>query len=147
MDPVGAIGGISGGLAVGQGLLQFLDYLRGIREARIWAALFDADGTRLEGSERVKVIVHRADQPTVWWYQVEELSDYTFVRIPVISSGIDELIGQIVGSPNPDVRFWRWSVRPQTGAIVGGTPLNARVNFLVVGYRPKALMNHFRTSD
>ena len=70
------------------------------------------------------------------------------MRIPLTPSGIEELIGVREEDRNPDVRYWHWIARQWQGVIVGGgeKPVNARVEFIVIGYRPGALLNHFASS-
>ena len=73
------------------------------------------------------------------------LEDYAFMRIPVVDSGVHELLGLVAGEENPNADYWRWIATTRPGVIVGGqkdTP-NAKVDFVVVGYRPKAIAKHF----
>ena len=80
----------------------------------------------------------------MWWYEVEELEGYTFIRMPVIESCASELIGQKEGESNPDARFWRWVAPVKQGVIYSGDYVapNLKVEFIVVGYKPKALIDH-----
>ena len=84
----------------------------------------------------------------MWWFSVKDLADYTFVRLPVIESCTHELVGCVGGDKNPDPRYWRWVAQERQGVIVGGqsSPPNVKVDFMVVGYRPKALIKHFTTA-
>jgi len=137
---------ISGGIAVAQGVLQFLGYIRGIRDSNVISALFRWDGTRIEGSEKIEIEKHpKEGQDNIWWFSVKEVPEYTFVRIPVIESCVQELAGLVGGEKNPDTRYWRWVAQERRGVIVDGQyePPNLKVDFLVVGYRPKALIKHF----
>jgi hypothetical protein len=142
---VDVISTVSGGMAIGQNVLRFLNIVRGIREANVIAALFDPDGLRKEGDKRINVILHTEQQEEgTWWYEVEAMDDYSFVRFPVIESGIAEVLGQEVGASNPDARYWRWVGQGLPGRIYGSAGAsNARVDFMVVGYRPSALVKHF----
>lgn len=81
----------------------------------------------------------------VWWFSVKESPGYSFVRIPLIQSGVYELLGMIEGEANPDARYWRWVAQVRQGVIIGGgtEPPNAKVDFIIVGYRPRALIKHF----
>lgn len=117
VDPISKV---SGGLTLGRGVLQFLDYVRGVREARVISALFDPEGNRIDGDERIRVIRHPGASPSQWWYQVEAIEDHTFVRLPVIDSdGFEEQIATETGQPNPDARYWRWIQRIPSGSIAG----------------------------
>lgn len=51
--------------------------------------------------KRIRVLRHDQEEEGVWWYEVEDLSDYSFVRIPVVGSGIAEMIGVASGATNP----------------------------------------------
>jgi hypothetical protein len=72
---------VSGGLAIGESILQFLGYVRGLAGANVISALFDPGANRKEGDKNITVLRHPQDQKGVWWYQVEAFKDYTFVRI------------------------------------------------------------------
>ena len=55
------------------------------------------------------------------------------------------MFGQEERESNPDSRYWRWVALPMSGVIMGGnyTPPNAKVDFMVIGYKPKAVIKHF----
>ena len=143
IDPISAT---SGGVAITQGILHFLGYIKGIASSDVISAYFSWDGTRVEGDDKIEVEKHKdEDCHDTWWYAVKPLPDYTFVRIPVTASGIQELLGRVSGESNPDSSYWRWVALPEPGVIVGGnyTPPNAKVDFMVIGYKPKAVIKHF----
>ena len=132
MDPIGTL---SGGLSIGQGILQFLGYIKNIARSDVISAFFDWNGERTTGSDKIEIEKHpQENSAAIWWYSVKPLSEYTFVRIPVVGSGIQELIGTVVGEENDDARFWRWVALPKPNVIVGGNydPPNAKVDFIVV---------------
>ncbi len=106
---------------------------------------FRWDCERIEGDDKISVELHRGNDDAVWWYSVAELAEYTFLRMPVIESCAHELAGLVEGDRNPDARYWRWVAPVQPGVIVGGgvPPPNLKVDFIVVGYRPKALIKAF----
>jgi hypothetical protein len=143
-DPVAVM---SGALSVARGLWQFLGFVRGVAGSDVISAYFSWDGTRLEGSEMIVVEKHQdANDPASWWFSVRDELDYVYVRYPVVESCAHELVGQEPGQPNPDARFWRWVAPVPPGAIAGPRRLNLAVNFIVVGYRPKALVRHFSST-
>jgi hypothetical protein len=74
---------------------------------------------------------------------VKPLEDYAFVREPTVESCAYELVGQVAGEPNPDALYWRWIAPVLPGRIYGGDSINLKVDFLVFGYKPKALIKHF----
>ena len=142
-DPISLI---SGGISIAQGVLQGLDFIRGIAGSKVISGYFRHDGTRIEGSEKVEILVHPSEKnPSVWWYQVKPVEDYAFMRIPVVDSGVHELLGLVAGEPNPDADYWRWIVTTSPGVIVDGRTdaPNVKVDFVVVGYRPRAVIKHF----
>jgi hypothetical protein len=116
--------------------------------ADVISALFAADGTRLDGTDLISVERHTVKgRDDVWWYSVHEVPEYTFVRFPVIESCLEELPGTVVGERNPDARYWRWIATLPRNVIVGsGDAPNIKVHFIVVGYKPKALLKHFSTT-
>ena len=65
--------------------------------------------------------------------------------MPVIQSGLYELLGQKAGEDNPDAQFWRWVANQKQGNIVDGRwgPPSVKVEFIVIGYRAKAVAKHF----
>ncbi|MBM3746130.1 MAG: hypothetical protein FJW34_10055 [Acidobacteria bacterium] len=138
------ISSISGGLSVAKSVYQALEFIRGIAGASVVAAYFRYDGTRVEGSDKVETEIHRAENnETEWWYSVKPLEDYVFVRVPVVESCAHELIGHVVGEPIPDAKYWRWVAPVLPGRLYGGEAVNLKVDFLVFGYKPKALIKHF----
>lgn len=116
--------------------------------ADVVSALFAFDGTRIDGSEVISVEKHKVEgRDDVWWYSVQDVPEYTFVRFPVIESCLEELPGTVVGEKNPDARYWRWiGTLPRNVIVGGGEAPNIKANFIVVGYKPKALLKHFSTS-
>jgi hypothetical protein len=132
----------SGGVQIAQGLAQFVSFLRGVMGADVISAYFSAEGTRLFGSERISVTVHNEEEG-IWWCSVDELDEYIFLRMPVIESCAHELVGTVAGEKNADARYWRWVPPSPPGAVVGGKWLNVKVDFIVVGYRPRALIRQF----
>src|SRR2546426_4143770 len=136
---------ITGAIGAAGDVWHFLTFLRGVAGTNIIAAHFKWDATRIEGSEKIVVHKHRnEDKPAVFWYEVEAFDDYTFLRFPVVESCAYELVGQVQGQTNPDARYWRWVAPVRQGVIVGGDePPNLMVDFVIVGYRPKALIKYF----
>ena len=127
-------------------LYSDLEFIKGVVGSDVIAAYFRHDGTRVEGSDKINVqIQYPKGTKTIWWYWVEHLEDYVFVRVPVIESSAHELLGQEADKEVPDARYWRWIAPVLPGRIYGGgeSPSNVEVDFLVFGYRPKALIQHF----
>lgn len=121
---------------------ELLRTLRGVVGADVISALFKYDGNRIEGSSKIVVNLHpQAENPAIWWYSVEALEDYTFIRAAVNPSAAIELVGTVAGEAQPDARYWRWVAPVLPGRIYGAeSPATLKVDFVVFGYRPKALL-------
>lgn len=141
-DPVSAVSGM---VSITQGALQFLDFVRGVAGSEMISELFKWDTTLVEGSEKINVnIQYDSKAATKWWYWVDNLEDYTFVRFPVVSSCLAEVPGQDMNNgQTTEAQYWRWVPQTVPGRIVGGDSSNVKVDFIVIGYRPKALLKHF----
>jgi hypothetical protein len=136
---------VSSAMAIAQGVVRFLDVVKGIKDADVISALFGSDGERKHGDERIEVVVHQDPRPGTWWNEVAPRDDYSFVRFPVIESRMFEVIGMNEEADNPDARYWRWIAQPLPGRLYGGESPSPSglVDFVVVGYRPKALVEYF----
>ena len=137
------VGEVAAGLAIGKGVLEFLEHVKHLKGSEVISALFSWDGTRLSGSDGVEIVKHDVDEPGVWLYSVQEKDGYTFVRMPTVPTAVVELLGTVKGESNPDARYWRWVGNREPGVIAGPGSPNAKTDFVVIGYRPKALVDHF----
>ena len=79
-------------IGVGRSAYQALNFIRGLKDSSVISAMFRWDGTRLEGNDKIVVELHKQDPDSVWYYSVEDVPDYIFVRVPVIESGIEEML-------------------------------------------------------
>ena len=137
---------IAASVDLAKGAWALLEQLRSVVGADVISAYFRYDGTRIEGSAKVEVELNPlATDPAVWFYCVKPLSDYAFIREPVTPSCAHEQVGTIIGEKQPDSRYWRWVAPVLPGRLYGsGTePPNLKVDFMVFGYRPRALLKHF----
>ena len=141
MDPAT----ITTGIGIAKSALQLAEWLKGIGDATVRSALFNFQGTRLEGDPKIEIERHSPpNKPEIWWFSVKPVEDYVFIRFPLSESGLYELIGVIEGETNPDSRYWRYVAEPLKGRIYGGdTPPNAKVGFIVIAYKPKTIIKHF----
>ena len=149
MDIPSIIGLAGGSFSLGQATLQFLGVVRKIAGADVIAAYFSATGTRLHGDEVIEVQVHTSnDGADIWWFQVTDIAEYSFTRLAVGADAAIEQFGAQVGAKNVDPRYWRWIGPVLPGRIHGGgVPSNALVEFVVLGYKPKALIAHFSSKQ
>jgi hypothetical protein len=136
---------ISGTISIAKGIYQVLEFIRGVTGSAVIAAYFRYDGTKVEWSEKIEIQLHPDEKNrAIWWYSVKPVEEYVFVRVPVVESCAHELIGKIAGEALPDAKFWRWVAPILPGRVYGGAePENLNVDFLVFGYKPKALIKHF----
>lgn len=140
VDPISLT---AAGVSVVQGTAQLTKFLMDINDTSVISAHFRWDGTRLHGDERIKVVRQEAQNTnTVWWYYVEEIPEYTFIRAPVIESCGYELAGQLVGDDVPNALVWRWVAQEEQGVICNPGAPNLKVDFIVTGYRVEALIKH-----
>jgi len=117
---VDVVSTVSGRVAVAEGAVRFLSVVREIKDANVIAALFDPRGARKQGNERINVIVHQDPREETWWYEVEALEGYPFIRFPVIESGIFEVVGKVSEAKDPHAQYWRWVAQPLPGRLHGG---------------------------
>jgi len=109
-------------------------------QASVLSALFDVDGTRLEGDENIGISLHPLEgNDNVWWYEVQPIEGYEFIRIPVNAGAVIESLGTPKDGKNRVADYFRYVSVPD-GHIYGGTIVNVRVKFMVFGYRPTDLM-------
>jgi hypothetical protein len=121
--------------------IALYDLVRRAYQGRnILSALFDADGKRLAGDERLAVEMHQLEgNPAVWWYSVAPVDDYHFIRIPVNAGAVVESLGTPQDQRNADAAYFRYVGVPD-GRIYGGQIPNVRVSFMVAAYRPTDLL-------
>jgi hypothetical protein len=133
---------VAGGVTIVQGVAAFHKYLHSQGD-HVISAYFDAHGEQLEGDAELRVNVHMDENDAVWWFEVNPIENYVFIRAPVIETSVIEIPGQVKGAKNPDTNYWRWIGPSLPGVIMGGnsSPPNILVNFVVVGYRPAELLS------
>jgi hypothetical protein len=99
----------------------------------------------LQGDKRLNVKVHGVAQggSPYWWYSVEPVDDYQFIRIPVNVGGVMEAVDKAeqrdqpsFAQQNPDALYFRY---------VHANPLkewvNVRVSFMIFAYKPSDLLS------
>ncbi len=139
------IGLMTSAVSAVQQVITFGKFLRDVGEAHVIAAHFNWAGERISGDDKIVIEQHPQDgDAAVWWFSVTEIAGYTFVRAPVIESVAIELVATLKDEKNPDARYWRWMAPRIPGVIYGGQndPPNLKVEFIVVGYRTGALIEH-----
>jgi len=118
-------------------LIEFLK--KNWQEYQTISALFDYDGILIEGDKRIiveKIFVE--DSKDKWFYRIKPLEDYVFIYMPLIPSvQVDN--GTVREEANPDANFFRFVGNIFSSVISGGNP-NIKVNFLIMGYKPKDLL-------
>lgn len=107
-------------------------------ERQIMSGLFDWDGTRIAGDSRLKINVHPfGEEGVIWYYSVEPVEDFEFVRIPVSAGGLIEDLRREPTEKNTTTEYFRY-IR----AVVStdADRWNVKVRFMVIGYRPEDLL-------
>ena len=133
------------GVTVAQSSIGLLDFLWGrVKEADVIAALFDPAATRITGDGRISVqIVSAREQDSVnVWYAIEDVPEFEFV--PYATNPYLEIrVANVVEQPHR--RIWRWVYPPHLGTAHGGRPgaPTEETNFIVLGYKPSAIVRHF----
>lgn len=121
-------------------VIAFIELVHKISEKfKIISTLFSWDGKRIEGDEKIQVEKHDQEDGT-WYYSIKDLDDYIFIRMPVNMSGVIERVGQVPGENSSDSKYFRYLPVPD-GTIRGSPIPNVKVDFIVIGYKPKDILN------
>lgn len=138
---------IQGSVGLAKDLFGFLSWIKNIAGSDVISAYFLFDGHKVSGSESINIEMHKTSSEKIFWLSVKNINDYVFVRFPINDSGCYELIGQKEGE-YPDPKYWRWVPTPKRGVLVDGNfePPNAKVDFIVVGYKPDAIIKEYKSS-
>ncbi len=122
-------------------------FLKDIPGADVVAAHFDWDSEAVSGSDEIMVQRHlNHDDPSIWFYSVDEIPGYTFVRAPLIESVSVELLATMKGERAPDVRYWRWVAPRSTETAGQSDPPNLKIGFIVIGYRTEAMITQLTSA-
>lgn len=108
-----------------------------IDEIDIKTTLFDYQGNRIEGSESIKLTKGKPTNrvEAMWWFKVEPIEGYAFIRLPINPSGVEEQIGTWEGEA-PDANWFRY-IHPSH--IAKDFAPNVNTQFLIIGYPYKSL--------
>jgi len=138
---------IQGGVGLTKDLFGFLSWIKSIAGSDVISAYCRYDGTKVSGSELIEIEMHATDSKDLFFLSVKEIKDYVFVRFPINDAGCYEQIGQHKDE-YPDPKYWRWVPSPRKGIVVDGDfmPRNAKVDFIVIGYRPNAIIQQYQSS-
>lgn len=124
--------------------LALIDFLKKNKDQYVTkSALFQWDGAHLEGSKEVEIEIIRFQEPekaNQWFYRVKPKEGYVFVHMPLIPGAVHVDNGQLVSDTNPNAEIFRYVGNMFSAVMSGGNP-NVKTNFIVVGYRPKDLLN------
>jgi hypothetical protein len=131
---------------LGRGALGVVEFLWDkVREADVIAREFDPDGRPFDvGDERINVRRINQDS-THWWYSVILVVGFEFV--PFATNPHFEIrLGTLQGDLRPRDRIaFRWVIPPALGFVFnqGEDRATVETNFVIVGYRPAAIVRHF----
>jgi hypothetical protein len=122
--------------------IALLDFLRRMYgDYKIISTLFDADGVRIEGDEEIVVHVHKEPgHPNEWYYSVEPIEGYQFVRIPMNAGAVIESLASLEGFQTLDASYFRYVPVPDGLLRWGGVIPNVRVQFMVFAYKTSDLL-------
>lgn len=126
--------------------IALIQFLAGLNKQRvILSAMFDSDGNRIAGSDKIRIRKHEVsnpnpNKPNFWFYSIDPYEDYIFVRMPVNPGPVAEEAGVDASTDTRDANFFRF-VPSASGAVQGHPLANVRVNFLVYGYPPKLMLS------
>ncbi len=115
---------------------------KNLEDRAILTAYFKWDGTRISGNERITVEKVDSEKGS-WFYKINDVEDFVFLRIPTHMSAVIEIVGMIAGETAKDSNYFRYVGVP-TGQIFGGVLPNVKVDFMVFGYKPNDLLNRNR---
>ena len=121
--------------------IAFYDLLtKKINEHNIVSALFAWDCKRSYGDEKIEIEKHDIED-NVWFYSVKDFEDYIFIRIPTNAGCVIETLGTSNGDKNADSKYFRYIAVPDGHTYGAGAFPNVKVSFIIIGYRPKDLLN------
>lgn len=119
--------------------LALVDYLQKNKtRLETLSALFDPQGVRLEGSDKLEIEVIPSDGGRSWFYRVKPIKDYVFVPVPVQPCHID--YRSVSGQTNPSSDIFRFTASMLMN-FSGTSNVNLSVKFSIVGYKPKQLLS------
>ena len=102
------------------------------------SALFDWKGNRIEGDKKLNIKIQKdPSRNDCWFYRPEGPERYVFVHMPVVP-GVYPDYPLVGGTSNADTAFFRY-VPTSLSSVMGGNA-NVKVDFIVYGYPPKALL-------
>lgn len=102
------------------------------------SAMFNAKGERIEGTDKIVVVVSPvSEKDNQWFYSVQPIKDYVFIKIPVEPCHID--YGTLQGEKNPSSEYFRFT--PSALTTFSSDSKNLSVSFSVVGYKPKQILD------
>ena len=139
---------LASGVSLTKDFFQYLNFLRGVVGADVISSYHRYDGTKVEGAKQIEIELSPTEKDEVFYFNVKPLHDYVFVRFPLNSAGCEEEIATVKGQALPDPNIWRWMQSARSGTLVDGRyrPPNVKVDFVVVGYRPKALIKYLASN-
>lgn len=142
-DPISAAAGVATVTEGGFGLMQFL--WSKVREVDVIAAVFDPAGNRVEGDARIAVqrLGDSDGRPDHWWYLPVGVTGFEFV--PYATNPYLELQFAHAQAASGPLLVWRWVFAPARGFVWNGERAvgNAATTFIVIGYKPSAIVRHF----
>lgn len=118
-------------------LIEFLQKNKAKYDTK--SALFNSRGQKIDGNSEIEVeFIRTPNDPKVWFYRVKPVPDYVYMNMPVVSCYTDYGVSR--QGNNPSSEYFRYVGNPLSHFSSEPVP-NLRVNFAVIGYKPKQLLD------
>jgi hypothetical protein len=114
-------------------LLEFFNKMKSNISIKI--AYFDGKGNKVRGDDDVNILVHKVQGKEIFFFEVQPITDYTFLRFPVNPGGVVEDLGAV----NGEILATYFRYVGNSTISTGGQP-NIIVPFIIYGYLTKALI-------
>lgn len=114
-------------------LLEFLNKMKSTASMKV--AHFDGKGQKLRGDHDVNVVVHQVPDKKIFFFEVQSLENYTFLRFPVNPGGVVEDLA--LANDELNSNYFRYV---SASTISTGGQKNVIVPFIVYGYLTKTLL-------
>ena len=121
--------------------ISLLNLIRGFySDRKVLSALFAWNGTRLEGDNRIIIQVHEGTA-IEWYYSIQPIEGYEFIRLPVNAGAVIEALGCLEGEKTKEADYFRYIPVPDGLMRYGGTVPNVKVRFMVFAYEKADLLS------
>ncbi len=118
-------------------VLALVDFVNRLADqAAIKVAYFDGDGTKISGDPDVNVDVISTNVSTTWYFKVQTVAGYEFLRYPIHPEGVIEQNGKLTDQTY-DASIFRYI---PAGRMSATGFANVRTPFVIHGYPVSVLL-------